>query len=96
VETWLFKAAPEPLRATLRPFAVPRFHRTLSEWLNGTVAAGWAIERVEEPRASEEGVRRCPHLQDTQVAPFFLHVRCRKDQAAGARGPAATGGGDNG
>jgi ubiquinone/menaquinone biosynthesis C-methylase UbiE len=78
VETWLFKAAPEALRETLRPFRVPRFHRTLAEWLNGVVEAGWGIERVEEPRASDDVVRRCPHLQDTQVAPYFLHVRCRK------------------
>jgi ubiquinone/menaquinone biosynthesis C-methylase UbiE len=78
VEIWLFKAAPQSLRATLRPFRVPRFHRTLSSWLNAVVAAGWAIERVEEPTASEETVRGCPHVQDTQAAPFFLHVRCRR------------------
>jgi len=78
VDTWLFSAAPESLRATLRPFRTPRFHRTLSSWLNAVVAAGWTLERVEEPSASGEVVRRCPHLQDTQAAPFFLHVRCRK------------------
>jgi ubiquinone/menaquinone biosynthesis C-methylase UbiE len=79
VETWLFKAVPESLRATLRPFQVPRFQRTLSFWLNTVVAAGWTIERVEEPTASDDVVQRCPYLQDTQVAPFFLHVRCRKN-----------------
>jgi ubiquinone/menaquinone biosynthesis C-methylase UbiE len=78
VETWLFQAAPAALRQTLRPFRVPRFHRTLASWVNAMVSAGWVIERVEEPRASDETVERCPYLQDTQVAPFFLHVRCRK------------------
>jgi ubiquinone/menaquinone biosynthesis C-methylase UbiE len=78
VETWLFGAAPADLRATLRPFCVPRFHRTLSSWINTAVAAGWTIEHLEEPAASDEVVRRCPHVQDTQVAPFFLHVRCRR------------------
>jgi ubiquinone/menaquinone biosynthesis C-methylase UbiE len=82
VEEWLFKAAPPELRATLRPFRVPRFHRTLSSWMNGVVDAGWAIERVEEPTASDETVATCPHVQDTQVAPYFLHVRCRKGAGA--------------
>jgi ubiquinone/menaquinone biosynthesis C-methylase UbiE len=81
VETWLFKAAPKALRETLRPFRVPRFHRTLSAWLNAVVERGWSIERVEEPTASDDVVDRCPHLQDTQVAPYFLHVRCRKARA---------------
>ena len=78
VETWLFGAAPADLRATLRPFRVPRFHRTLSSWLNTVIDAGWTIERVEEPSATDDAVRGCPHIQDTQVAPFFLHVRCRR------------------
>ena len=78
VETWLFGAAPHDLRSTLRPFRVPRFHRTLSSWVNAVIDAGWSIERMEEPTASDDVVRRCHHVQDTQVAPFFLHVRCRK------------------
>ena len=78
VDTWLFGAAPASVKAALRPFRVPRFHRTLSSWLNAVVSAGWTIERVAEPTASDEVVDSCPHLQDTQVAPFFLHVRCRR------------------
>jgi len=78
LETWIFGAAPAGLRATLRPFRVPRFHRTLSSWLNTVIESGWAIERVEEPSATDEAVGCCPHVQDTQVAPFFLHVRCRR------------------
>jgi hypothetical protein len=46
--------------------------------VNAIVGAGWAIERMEEPTASDEVVARCSRLQDTQAAPFFLHVRCRK------------------
>jgi len=78
VETWLFGAAPASLLATLRPFRVPRFHRTLSSWFNAVTDAGWLVERVGEPSAGEEAVARCPHVQDTQVAPFFLHIRCRR------------------
>ena len=77
LETWIFGAAPLG-SATLRPFRVPRFHRTLSSWFNTLIESGWAIERVEEPSATDEAVGSCPHVQDTQVAPFFLHVRCRR------------------
>jgi ubiquinone/menaquinone biosynthesis C-methylase UbiE len=78
VDEWIFSAAPPELRATLRKFRVPRFHSTLSSWVNAIVNAGWTIEAMDEPAASEEVVSRCPRLQDTQIAPFFLHMRCRK------------------
>ena len=78
VDEWLFGAAPAALKATLRPFRVPRFHRTLSSWLNAVVDAGWTIERVGEPTAPDDVVVNCHHVQDTQAAPFFLHVRCRR------------------
>jgi hypothetical protein len=38
----------------------------------------FVIERVGEPSAGAEAVARCPHVQDTQLAPLFLHVRCRR------------------
>jgi ubiquinone/menaquinone biosynthesis C-methylase UbiE len=75
---WLFGAAPKELRATLPKFQTPWFHHTLSEWFNTMVAAGFAIERVEEPTASDEVVQRCRDMQDTQVMPYFLHIRGRK------------------
>ena len=78
VDEWLFSAAPPEAKRGLPLFRVPTFHRTLAEWLNAVVGAGFAIERVEEPSASDDVVRRCPALQDTQQAPYFLDVRCRK------------------
>ncbi|MBI1851770.1 MAG: class I SAM-dependent methyltransferase [Planctomycetes bacterium] len=78
VDEWLFSAAPAEAKQGLPLFRVPTFHRTVAEWMNAIVAAGFAIERVEEPFASDDVVRRCPSLQDTQQAPYFLHVRCRK------------------
>jgi SAM-dependent methyltransferase len=78
IDEWIFSAAPREATAGLPLFRVPRFHRTLAEWLNAIVAAGFAIERVEEPFADEETARRCPAVADTRVAPYFLHVRCRK------------------
>lgn len=75
---WLFGAAPKELRKRLPKFQTPWFHHTLSEWLNAMIAAGFTIERVEEPTASDEVVARCHDMQDTQVMPYFLHIRGRK------------------
>jgi len=78
IEEWLFGAAPREAKEGLRPFRVPRFHRTVSEWLNAVYEAGFVVERIEEPRADDDAVARCPDMQDTQVMPYFLHVRCRR------------------
>ena len=78
VTEWLFSAAPEEAKEGLAPFRVPRFTRTLSEWLNMLLDVGFAIERIAEPRPSDEDVRRCPNIQDAQVVAYFLHVRVRK------------------
>jgi SAM-dependent methyltransferase len=78
VDRWIFSAAPAELKARLPWFEVPRFHRTLAEWCNAIVDAGFAIEHVAEPAVDDEIARRMPALQDTQVVAYFLHVRCRK------------------
>lgn len=78
VEEWIFSAAPSELREGLRPFRIPRFTRTLSEWLNLLLDSGFALERIGEPCPSDEAVREHPRLQDAQVVPHFLHIRTRK------------------
>ncbi|HEY66887.1 MAG TPA: methyltransferase domain-containing protein [Thermoflexia bacterium] len=78
VVEWLFGAAPPEIRESLRKFKIPRFTRTLSQWLNLVIEKGFLIERVEEPRPSDETVRECPDIQDAQVVAYFLHVRARK------------------
>jgi SAM-dependent methyltransferase len=65
-------------REGLRPFRVPRFTHTTSEWLNLLVDGGFVLERLGEPRPSDEKVREHPWLQNARVAPYFLHVRARK------------------
>jgi hypothetical protein len=57
---------------------VPRFHHTLSEWVGFVVNAGLVIEQMAEPRAGEELAARVPIVEDTRVAPLFLHLRARK------------------
>jgi len=81
VDEWLFGAAPPEARRGLRPFRVPRFHHTLSEWFNVITDSGLLLERVEEPFATDETVRQCPDVQDTQAMAYFLHIRCRRPAA---------------
>jgi ubiquinone/menaquinone biosynthesis C-methylase UbiE len=78
VETWCFSSIPKEQRQQYRPFQIPRFHRTLSGWMNLLHATGLVLEELGEPRASDDAVRAYPNLDDTQVVPLFLHFRARK------------------
>lgn len=78
IETWTFGQMPQDMRATLEPFQVPRFHRTLSNWINTLCRAGFVIEEMNEPRADDETARRFPKVEDTRCVPIFLQVRARK------------------
>lgn len=78
IERWLFSGIPAEERARLTPFAIPRFHRTLTSWISMIVEAGLAIEAFGEPTASRELALAEPVVADTRVAPIFLHIRSRK------------------
>lgn len=78
IEEWLFKAAPAQVKAGLRKFTIPRFRRTLSEWLSLLIETGFQLEQVAEPRPTDETVLAHPGLQDAQVVAYFLHLRVRK------------------
>ena len=75
---WLFATAPDEVKKDLPLFEVPRFTRTVSEWINMLIDVGFVIERVAEPRPSDETVRGYPDVQDAQVVAYFLHIRARK------------------
>ena len=83
VDRWWFSTTPPEERARVAPFQEPRFHRTLSTWLNLVVAAGFVLERLGEPCADEATARAEPAVADTRTAPLFLHVRGRKPAAHG-------------
>jgi ubiquinone/menaquinone biosynthesis C-methylase UbiE len=85
VDEWLFSAAPPEVKIGLKKFKTPRFTRPIGRWLNLLIETGFAIERVEEPRPSDEAVRACPKVQDAQVVAYFLHLRARKPNATAAR-----------
>lgn len=78
VEHWWFESLPKAERSQVPPFAVPRFHRTLSQWVRFICGAGLVIEELGEPCASPELAQAEPVVADTQVAPIFLHFRARK------------------
>ncbi len=77
ISEWIFSHTPPELREELLPFRIPDFHRPLDFYFNGLVEAGFVIERINEPSASDEVIQRFPHLNDTRVAPHFLIVRAR-------------------
>lgn len=81
IDEWTFGVAPLSVRERIPKFKVPRFHRPISQWFNLLIAAGFLVERVEEPMPSDEVVRAWPVLQEAQVAANFLHVRVRKPGA---------------
>jgi ubiquinone/menaquinone biosynthesis C-methylase UbiE len=85
VETWIFSMLPPEERERVAPFRVPRFHRTLSGWVQIIVQAGLIIEAFGEPCATPEVAAAEPVVEDTRVAPLFLHIRARKTREAPGR-----------
>ena len=80
IEEWIFSSIPAEQRDGVEPFRIPVFHRTLSEWVALICAAGLVIEQFGEPSATSEVAEAVPAVEDTRVAPLFLHIRARKPQ----------------
>jgi len=88
IDEWYFGGAPRDVRQTTRPFRIPRFFRTLSEYFNTLTEAGFSVEKLAEPSASKEAAEKCPNVADTRIIPYFLIFRCRKTEQTKAPGPA--------
>jgi SAM-dependent methyltransferase len=80
LDTWWFSTLPPEERKRTRPFRTPRFHRTLSAWVEIIGAAGLVIDRFAEPSASAELALAEPVVEDTRVAPLFLHIRAARPE----------------
>jgi ubiquinone/menaquinone biosynthesis C-methylase UbiE len=78
----IFGPNSQAMKDGLPQIQIPRFTRTLSQWINAIVESGLTIEKVNEPRPTDEVVRDCPKVQDAQVVAYFLHVRARKPASA--------------
>jgi ubiquinone/menaquinone biosynthesis C-methylase UbiE len=77
VERWKFSKAPGS--ESVEPFAVPRFPRTLSDYLNALIEAGFILKRVAEPQPSQEICEKHPRLQRWRDhAAIFLYVQAVK------------------
>ena len=77
VQQWFFGAAPPEVRASARRFRVPVFFRTLGEYFNTLIDAGFVVERICEPYACESTAREFPYVADSRLVPMFLICRCR-------------------
>jgi SAM-dependent methyltransferase len=75
VEGWRFTdALPETPK-----FVVPRFDRTLSEYVNTVIGAGFELRGIGEPRPSEEYCQAHPSQRGWRDhAALFLYVRAEK------------------
>jgi SAM-dependent methyltransferase len=80
IDEWLFSGAPVSVKEGLRPFRLPVFHWTLAEWINWIAESGLRIERALEPCATAEAADREPKVADSRIAPYFLHLLCRKER----------------
>jgi len=75
VEHWRFSECTEKVK----PFAVPVFPRTLSDYLNSLIGAGFALQRIEEPHPTHEVCEEHLSLQAWRDhAPLFLYVHAAK------------------
>jgi SAM-dependent methyltransferase len=78
VDTWWFETPPRAEREHIAPFRTPRFHRTLSGWIEMIRRAGLTIDWLGEPGADAALAEIEPVVADARVAPLFLHVRAVK------------------
>ena len=78
IDTWWFSTLPPEERKKVPPFRIPRFHRTLSEWVQMVRNAGFTIDAMGEPHADRDQAAEERILADTRAAPLFLHVRVLK------------------
>ncbi|MBB3409804.1 2-polyprenyl-3-methyl-5-hydroxy-6-metoxy-1,4-benzoquinol methylase [Rhizobium sp. BK316] len=76
-EEWRFGA--RPAGEEVRLFAVPRFPRTMADYLNGVAAAGFRIGRIGEPQPSPEVCENSPRFARWRdLAAFLLLVMAER------------------
>jgi SAM-dependent methyltransferase len=79
VERWSFSQSPRE-RAEATPFAIARFDRTLSDYINSVIDAGFALRKIAEPRPTEDACAKHAGLRKWRDnAPTFLYVMAAKD-----------------
>jgi len=78
IERWKFSHAPNA--AQVEEFGVPRFDRTLADYINPVIAAGLRLEEIREPRAPESACEVHPEAfrKFRDHIPLFFYVRASK------------------
>lgn len=76
-EQWRFGNRPQP--ETVQPFSVARFPRTIGDYLNAVVEAGFRIVRIDEPKPTDDACRAVPRFSRWRdLAAFLLLVRAER------------------
>ena len=78
IERWKFGHAPNTEQ--VEDFAVPRFDRMLSDYINPVIAAGLRLEEIREPRAPESACQKFPEAfqKFRDHVALFMYVRASK------------------
>ena len=78
IDRWKFGHAPNSDQ--VEKFAVPRFDRKLSDYVNLVIAAGLRLDEIREPRAPESACELFPQAfrKFRDHIPLFLYVRASK------------------
>ncbi|WFU06308.1 class I SAM-dependent methyltransferase (plasmid) [Rhizobium sp. CB3171] len=77
VESWRFGAGLN--NEDVLPFAIPRFPRTISDYLNGVSDAGLRICKVREPQPTPEACETIPRFARWRdLGAFLLMVRAER------------------
>jgi SAM-dependent methyltransferase len=77
IDRWKFGHAPNA--GQVEKFAVPRFDRTLSDYINPVIAAGLRLEEIREPRAPESACELYETFRKFRDhIPLVFYVRASK------------------
>ena len=78
IDRWKFGHAPNTEQ--VESFAIPRFDRLLSDYINPVVAAGLRLEEIREPRAPESACQKFPEVfrKFRDHVALFMYVRASK------------------
>jgi ubiquinone/menaquinone biosynthesis C-methylase UbiE len=83
-EVWTFGAVPPEQRRRTPDFRTVYTMRTLAQWINTMLDAGFVLDRLGEPRPTPETVAAHPGCASDRIAPNFLHVRAHRPAGRGA------------
>ena len=57
---------------------VIKYHRTISELINGLIENGFIIDKIKEPIPSEEAIEKVPKYIYQYDRPYFIFIKAQK------------------